>query len=364
MKTLAGANPDAKPDYRSQALTELSKLESKVILLNELLDNVDTARGEQFAQGDVYNVSTRPILGLCYVYRSGPQQVASILTAARPKIQGWISNAETDDPESLNTFLEINDQINSVLNRYESYKKGDYIAAANPIPPEVTAASQNDSLIDFDDAPSTAPAQASQPHPPIDDLASLFGPSTTTSQSQFPAQPLQTGIQQPMMFGMGGVGAGMHMGASTGSGMGMSMGMGASSQNRTPVAAPTPSNGFANGMGMGTPPMLNLGSRSGTASPAQLGSIRLGTPQQLPTPNYFGVTQSMQAQQTQPQQPQQPTMWQQQQQQRQAAMFQQQPQQPTMLQQQAGTTPGGAAPANGQQAQGGKDPFADLVGLF
>ncbi len=58
MKTLAGANPDAKPDYRTQALTELNKLESKVILLNEMLDNVDVQRGEQFAQGDVYDVSS------------------------------------------------------------------------------------------------------------------------------------------------------------------------------------------------------------------------------------------------------------------------------------------------------------------
>ena len=296
------------------------------------------------------------------------QQVASILTAARPKIQGWISNAETDDPESLNTFLEINDQINSVLNRYESYKKGDYTAAANPIPPEVTAAAQNDSLIDFDDAPPAAPAQSNQQHPPLDDLASLFGPSATTSQPQFPTQPLQTGMQQPMMSGMSGMSAGMHMGTGMSSGMGMGgmgmgMGMGAPAQSATPVAAPTPSNGFTNGMGMGTPPMLNLGSRPGTGSPAQLGSIRLGTPQQTPTPNYFVGAQSMQAQQMQPQQPQQPTMWQQQQQ-RQAAMFQQ-PQQPTMLQQQqAGATPGTTAPANGQQAQGGKDPFADLVGLF
>ena len=57
MKTLAGANPEAKPDYKTQALTELNKLESKVILLNEMLDNVDVQRGEQFAQGDVYDVS-------------------------------------------------------------------------------------------------------------------------------------------------------------------------------------------------------------------------------------------------------------------------------------------------------------------
>jgi hypothetical protein len=56
MKSLAGANPDAKPDYRSQAMTELNKLESKVILLNEMLDNVDTAQGEKFASGDAYDV--------------------------------------------------------------------------------------------------------------------------------------------------------------------------------------------------------------------------------------------------------------------------------------------------------------------
>jgi len=56
MKSLAGANPDAKPDYRSQAMKELSKLESKVILLNEMLDNFDVARGEKFASGDAYDV--------------------------------------------------------------------------------------------------------------------------------------------------------------------------------------------------------------------------------------------------------------------------------------------------------------------
>lgn len=57
MKTLAGANPEAKPDYRTQALTELNKLESKVILLNEMLDNVDTTNMERFVQGDAYDVS-------------------------------------------------------------------------------------------------------------------------------------------------------------------------------------------------------------------------------------------------------------------------------------------------------------------
>lgn len=64
MKSLAGAEPDKKPDYRTQSLTELNKLEQKVILLNEMLDNVDTARGERFASGDAYDVC---VFSLYYV---------------------------------------------------------------------------------------------------------------------------------------------------------------------------------------------------------------------------------------------------------------------------------------------------------
>jgi len=64
MKSLAGANPDAKPDYRSQALTELNKIEQKVILLNEMLENVDTEGNEKFVSGDAYDAS----LPVCWGY--------------------------------------------------------------------------------------------------------------------------------------------------------------------------------------------------------------------------------------------------------------------------------------------------------
>ncbi|KAF9811129.1 hypothetical protein IEO21_06647 [Rhodonia placenta] len=335
MKTLAGANPDAKPDYRTQALTELNKLESKVILLNEILDNVDTTRGERFAQGDVYD------------------QVASILQAARPKIQGWISNAETDDPESLNTFLQINDQINTVLHRYDCYKRGDFAAASNPVPPELGGGKQDLSLIDFDDSDSAAANGSSAASAaPMDDLASLFGSSSTAS-SQQPQRP-------PMGMGMGMGG----MGASTGSNMGMGMGSYMGTGMGSSMTAPMPSNGFNNGMG--GPPLLNQLTRPGTTSPPQsapLGTIRLGTPSQslsqpqsgsstpMVMPNYFGTSASS-APTTgmgsqigmQPVQPQFTL-----QQQQQSRMFQQQ-------------QPQAQQPA-ANQAQG-KDPFADLVGLF
>lgn len=86
MKTLAGANPDAKPDYRSQSFAELAKLQSKVVLLNDMLDNVDATKGERWAKGDAYD------------------QVATVLKGARPRLQKWVSDAETDDPESLSEY--------------------------------------------------------------------------------------------------------------------------------------------------------------------------------------------------------------------------------------------------------------------
>ncbi|GBE84339.1 Probable ADP-ribosylation factor-binding protein [Sparassis crispa] len=345
MKSLAGVDPEAKPDYRTQALTELNKLESKVILLNEILDNVDTSRGERFVTGDVY------------------EQVASILSSARPKIQGWISNAETDDPESLNTFLQINDQINTVLNRYESYKKGDFTAAANPIPTEYASGNGvSESLIDFDDStPSSSDAQVA----PIDELASLFGPSTTNPILQTATPPVQLGTGT-------GAGIGMGMAPSAGTNMGGMMGMNMGNGTGVAMHAPTPStsNGYGMSMIMGSS-APNQAARSGTVSPPHnppYGSIRLpGTPQMhaqaVPAaPNYFtgtapgsgiGVGASIGGQQRtmQPMHPQiqqQTAPPQQQQQQRRS--------QPPSQQHLAGTP---AAP----QTQG-KDPFADLVGLF
>lgn len=277
------------------------------------------------------------------------QQVASILRDARPKIQKWISNAESDDPESLglfclfpdlyqtssyltppaftftDTYLQINDQINTVLNRYESYKKGDFTAAANPIPPELSngagpSGSQSISLIDFDDTPA--------PSGGIDELASLFGPSPTAAPEPAPVAVPTSNF------------SGLPYGAGTG--------FGAPASAAYP--APTPLASASNGLGTPNshPP------RQGTVSPssgAPLGSIRLGTPQLQPqTPSY-------------PQQPaQNPSYFgqpafqqQQQQQQPQYAQFQQ----PLQPQPQAQTS------AQTQQAQQkGKDPFADLVGLF
>jgi len=170
---MSAANPDAKPDYRSQALTELNKLEQKVILLHEMLDNIDTERGERFAKGDVYD------------------QVATILLNSRPKIQGWISNAETDDPESLDTYLQTNDQINNVLARYEAFKRGETPPAS--IPAEfLPGKDESLSLIDLEDGPTQTGSSSGSGSggKPTDDLAGLFESSASSASVPVTSPPM------------------------------------------------------------------------------------------------------------------------------------------------------------------------------
>ncbi|SJL07418.1 related to GGA2-Arf-binding protein [Armillaria ostoyae] len=335
MKSLAGANPDAKPDYKTQALSDLNKLESKVILLNEMLDNVDTTRGERIVSGDVY------------------EQVASILSAARPKIQKWISDAETHDPESLDTFLQINDQINTALDRYEAYKKGDYATAANPIPTELSSARNDLSLIDLDDS---APSSSSAPTVSgPDDLAGLFGsiqPQRQPFAQQFNANLTTTSTYAPSPMGISGAGSfnpllrptsmsppvpsttppasimlpstpgagspsvpSYNRNGSTGMGLGQGLG----------ISHPAPQQMFASQQSSFSPPQQSFSPPQQSFSP----------PQQSFTPMQ-GSMQTFQASPYQQQQFQQPS---------------QSHQQPPPQQQQSNQTQG-------------KDPFDDLVGLF
>jgi len=221
--------------------------------LNEMLDNVDAEKGERFVSGDAYD------------------QVSTILVAARPKIQKWISDAQTDDPESLDTFLQINDQINTVLTRYDAFKKGDFSFASNPIPQELatgSGSSQGISLIDFDDS---APASTSGDN----DLSGLFSYAAQPAQvqAQVPAQYQLQHQQQPPstysptpLFYNNNSNAGM-------AGSGMDAFMQSTTNSMTPhrQASGTPPASIAL-------PQSKPGSQRSTPVPA------------APAPNYFGNT--------------------------------------------------------------------------
>ncbi|KAB5591381.1 hypothetical protein CTheo_5172 [Ceratobasidium theobromae] len=152
------------------AAQELMKsLSGAVILLNELLDNFDVSRGEKFAKGDAYD------------------QVASVCRQARPKIQKWIGEAEEGDPESLDTFLHVNDMINNVLDRYERYQKGDYSVVAEPTQTTSGAAPKNNLIDFFDDDSSSAPKAG--PSGPVNELDGLFGPASASAVPATSASP-------------------------------------------------------------------------------------------------------------------------------------------------------------------------------
>ncbi|BGP19650.1 hypothetical protein JCM10213_000107 [Rhodosporidiobolus nylandii] len=189
MKSLAGAEPEKKPNYESQVAKELDRIQQRVLLLNEMLNNAQPK--ERFVEGDAYD------------------QIAQKCRHVQPKLQKWIADSAENNPDAMDRLLLINDLINNVINRYEAFKAGDRSATAeiDPALSSSTAAGSKAkqqaaqvSLIDFDDddafnaptpsstAPASAPPAASNP---LDDLASLSlgpspaAPSTSSSSGLF-----------------------------------------------------------------------------------------------------------------------------------------------------------------------------------
>lgn len=161
----------------------------------------------------------------------------------------------------IDTFLQINDQINTVLNRYEAFKKGDYVTSSNPIPAELSSgATQNLSLIDLDDSASSSSNPVSLGLGP-DDLVGLFTTPPAPSNRPTPVIPAgpPMGGRPPMQ----------------------------------PYASPMPSNGNGYGMSMlmgGAPGMSRPTISPPSLSATPPASIMLpGTPgANTSTPNYFG----------------------------------------------------------------------------
>jgi ADP-ribosylation factor-binding protein GGA len=247
------------------------------------------------------------------------------------------------------TFLQINDQINSVITRYEAFKKGDFTVASNPIPTELSN-SRGLSLIDLDDEPLPTTTAAggndlaglfSTPSAPVGQAPPLISPFSTNTPTVH-VNVMGTSMSVPTPMGMGtpmGVGTPMfmqpqpqtyaptpltHNGARN-TGMGMVGSMTPPHQSATPPASimlpntPGP-NYFGAGGHHARGPVVavaGMGSSMGGSAAPRLG-VGMGAAPYAPSPP---ITQPQQQQQHQP------------------------------------------APSS-TTAQQGKDPFADLAGLF
>ncbi|KAJ5172116.1 hypothetical protein N7492_004709 [Penicillium capsulatum] len=136
MKVMAGYDNRHKTDYRAKAAEEVSKVQQKAKILEEMLQSQQP--GEAPPEGDVF------------------EDLANALQSAHPKIQKMCEE-ESEDPEAVQKLLEINDSIHRTIERYKLVKKGD-LDAASKIPKGTlgtttgvsTNANNELSLIDFD----------------------------------------------------------------------------------------------------------------------------------------------------------------------------------------------------------------------
>jgi ADP-ribosylation factor-binding protein GGA len=231
------------------------------------------------------------------------------------------------------TFLQINDQINTVLNRYEAFKKGDYETSSNPIPAELAGRPGGGglSLIDLDDGPPSNGGATSVA--PQDELAGLFGPSPNAGMGS----PAYSPPTIPS------------------NGFGTTSTAGRSLSSTLPFSAVSPQ-------------PFRPGSNSGSSSPVpsqQFGSIMLpGTPtpqNQLEArarsaPNYFNDTGNVAKGPVATVGSGMGASF--------AADASPQPQQLPQTVGPAATTTATTVSGSSQSQGQSKDPFADLVGLF
>jgi len=99
--------------------------------------------------------------------------------------------------------LQINDQINTVVTRYEAFKQGDYSTARNPIPKEFAGSSAGGlSLIDLDEQDPTSSTIGTGIALSGNDLSGLFSAPVSLQPPQQPAFGSSMGAQPPA-FHMG-----------------------------------------------------------------------------------------------------------------------------------------------------------------
>ncbi|SOV06166.1 related to GGA2 - Arf-binding protein [Ustilago sp. UG-2017a] len=181
MKIMSGAEPENKPDYSKQTRRELDKVQSRAILLNDMLNNAK--QGEKFVQGDAYD------------------QIASHLRSVQPRIQKWIGEVEesNDGSDNMDRLLLVNDLINQVAERWEQFKKGNFDAKVEIDPSidpkkggaDAVPTAKISDLISFDDPEEQSKGKSGAGGKDggssiMDDFASLTfgdGPSASTNNN-------------------------------------------------------------------------------------------------------------------------------------------------------------------------------------
>ncbi|GAA5868594.1 hypothetical protein JCM3774_005440 [Rhodotorula dairenensis] len=241
MKIMAGAEPEKKPNYEAQVNKELDRVQQRVLLLNEMLNNA--APKERFVEGDAYD------------------QIAKRCRHVQPKLQKWIADSAESNPDAMDRLLLINDLINNVIKRYDAFKAGDRSATAEIDPAlssggagsKARAQAQQVSLIDFDDDDAF-----SAPTPPTASTPS--GATATTTGNAAPSNPLD----DLASLSLGDPSSNYNNTTTSGGGGGSLFDL----QAAFAAPAPPPQQQRPSGGGNSMPPPLSLHNSNSNGSPA------------------------------------------------------------------------------------------------
>jgi len=183
MKIMAGYDQASKTDYRAKAAEEIGKLRNKAALLEEVLAKVQP--GETIGQQDTFQVVIRYGALSCVSKPDWEQELASALITAQPKIQKMVEE-ESDDAEAVVKLLELNDIINTIIEKYTLIKKGD-INAARALPTVATR-------------PTFSGAAKAAPTPVVEDsLIDLGGDMETNGSSSAPRPSGGSSLQDDLL---------------------------------------------------------------------------------------------------------------------------------------------------------------------
>ena len=159
-----------QPDYKKQVTEELDQIESRIILLNDMLNQKKPSE--------------------MLVKDTALESLYTAAKAAQIKLRNFIENNEDED--RLGRLLELNDLINTVLNKHDNLKSG---KSVKDLAIDRKASSAQDkspiqpgliNLIDFDDGPATKSS-------PVNFMDSFGGISFVTL---FDLESIRTWLQQ------------------------------------------------------------------------------------------------------------------------------------------------------------------------
>ncbi|EED23866.1 VHS domain protein [Talaromyces stipitatus ATCC 10500] len=183
MKVMAGYDTRNKTDYRAKAAEEVSYIQQKAKILEEMLQSIQP--GDKISAGDVF------------------EELANALQSAHPKIQK-MCDEESDDTEAVEKLKQINDSIQRTIQRYKLVKAGDFEGASR-IPKgtlgTTTGVGKNAnnelSLIDFDPEPSPNGQEQAATSSLEDDLLGL------SFQDRSAPGPVNLGFDAPIAASSG-----------------------------------------------------------------------------------------------------------------------------------------------------------------